>query len=323
MKSSKAIGFGLAFLFFATLLGFIVPSGAAQTTTAQITITAAGTSKFDGRLVPESGSADIEYRFTVAVPDTAPGASAAACPTANVVVSFTNPKKPDYASVTLSPGSAIVTFDTTTRTKEVKTTLHITTSRSAKAFIADTYTVAATAASGASGCTYGPVTTAVPQEASITNDYVPIMEYSPARYIVKTGQNKEVIFPIDITNFGNYQTKVTTTVAQPNKNKLDAVIAPSLTTLNSDLFSKTDVKKTINIAARTPHSNGYTNQLYQFNAQFVATATATGEKITSDTQNISLSVQVQGVYVPGFDFVALVGALGVSLGLVGVIRRRR
>lgn len=323
MKTSKIVAYGsVAALVLMAVLVF-APNATAQAG-AQLTVTSEGATPNvpgkSGRLAPETQTATIVFAFKVSIPDTG-GAGVAACPTANIVVTFEPTRPGDWSTITLSSYSKVVTLTPQEPTANVDTEMSITTTRKARAFVSDTYEVKASAAAGPSGCTFTP-SAKVPNTAFIQNDYIPILEYSPAKYIQKTGQNKEVLFPIEITNFGNAQTKVATSVDQPNKNKLDAVLPPSVTTLNTDLESKTDVKKTIVIAARTPSSNGYTNTLYSFFVNFAGTATTPGPEIATDNQQITLSVQVQGVYVPGFDFTSLIGALGIGLGALGFLRRR-
>jgi hypothetical protein len=74
------------------------------------------------------------------------------------------------------------------------------------------------------------------------------------------------------------------------------------------------------IEVQTPHDNGYSNGIYTFTLKFRSQfdGAAPGQLLT-DEQVVAFSVQVQGVYVPGFDPTMLFGALGVGLL---VLRRR-
>lgn len=325
MKTTKMMAYGFMILFALGTALALAPEAAAQGVALQIQPAAQGAvnSKISGRLAPETGQGQVDFKFTVSIPNTS-GYSPAVCPLATITVNFEIVKAPDYASTTLSPKSTTVQLGPNSQASaDVTTTLIVVVSRKAPAFQSDTYTVQATA-NGASAATSGCTVTGTPQAKSDTqvkNDYLPILEYVPAKYIQKTGQNKDVLFPIHVTNFGNGQTRVTTTVTQPNKNKLDSLLPPSVTTLNTILDTKTDVSKDMVVTGRTPHANGYTNQLYTFTVSFEATAVQAGDNILKDTQQISLSVQVQGVYVPGFDPAMAIGGLGVAFLLVGMRRR--
>jgi hypothetical protein len=151
---------------------------------------------------------------------------------------------------------------------------------------------------------------------TVKNDYLPLIVVNPGSLYIKAGQNKKVVFPIELQNLGNGPTRIKVEATQPTKNKLDAVSTGSEVRLESRAGKGASAlyKTSRNIEVQTPHSNGYSNSIYQFNVKFSSQfdGTASGTPAT-DEQTLALAVQVQGVYVPGFDPALLIGALGIGL----------
>lgn len=154
-------------------------------------------------------------------------------------------------------------------------------------------------------------------QLTLKADYLALMAYRPNAYILKAGQNSGVRFAIEMTNHGNGPTKVRIGVENPGK--LESVVPPT------EQHIELDQSGYIEIQARTPHQTGYQNTFYTIIANFdgVYDGNLVGGTPSRDAQAVTLSVQVQGVYAPGFDGFVALGALALGIGLVGLSRRRR
>lgn len=332
MKSTKRLAYGLTILWFASLAVAIAPTATAQQENALGVISVSqtlDTTKLNaGRLPPETVQVDVKFIFRVQVP------TATACPFANILIKYDFREEMSWAEAadaSLSTNQDQFFYDQQKAAGNsdfgpFETTLSVKVNRNAPAFQTGTYIVTATAqptSQTAQGCN---LKKSDPKEvnARITNDYIPIMEYQPVKYVQKSGQNKEVLYIVKMTNFGNAQTKVTTAVPELPKG-IDAIVPPAQLTLDSRAESgdKAVYFKDAPITLRTPSTNGYTNDLRSFTAYFTATSTTTGVDIPVDEQQITFSVQIQGVYVPGFDPSSAIASLGIGLVLLGFARRRR
>lgn len=282
----------------------------------------------NGRLLPETGVASLKVVATV----TFAPASGCVIP---VKVTFTVKAKPSYASAVMNPSVKTVTFGQqaqvtggTPEQKAAESELIITVTRDAPAFKDEEYKInakaeAATPTQG-SGCN---LATADSDGArTVKNDYLPLTQINPSTLFIKAGQNKKIAFPVEIINLGNGPTLVRLATEQPFKNKLDAVNAGAELHLESRASKGAAAlfKITRSVEAITPHNNGYTNQIYQFNVKFNSEfdGAASGQLQTKETV-VSFSVQVQGVYVPGFDPFSVIAAIGLGLlGAAGLRRKR-
>jgi hypothetical protein len=328
MKNTKLVA-GLATLLVAFIAVAVTPTASAQAGQASIKIDSQkldDTQLKNGRLPPEIAQVTIDFTFSVTMPPVT-----GVCPAGTVTVEFTNPKKGgDWATVTVSPSAVTQPVLANNQQQQTiggfSTKMTIVTTRKAPAFQTGEYVISAVAKPSVS--TNGGCNVANSGEFkvsnNIVNDYFPIMEYQPSKYIQKTGQNKDVLFTVKASNFGNGDTKVTAVYSPISKNKLDAVIPPAQTTLESKaaVGEKALFSKDVQVSGRTPHSNGYTNSIYTFSIAFTAGSVQAGSD-TKDEQTLTLSVQVQGVYVPGFDPAGAIAALGVAVLLLGFARRRR
>lgn len=287
------------------------------------------------RLPPESAAVKYDVIATVTYPQIT------GCVTV-VSVTFKPTPKANYITAVISPTTITQTADFTTGgtpsgpaqgivgaaggKQDFKTLMTITTTRQAPALQDLQVDIKADAVAGTTSqgnCNLG--TGSNTGTFTIKNDYLALMQYAPTAYILKTGQNKAVNFGIKMTNFGNGPTKVKIKADMPGKNKLESLVPPADQRLLSRATdgAQAKVDSDIIIQARTPHSNGYTNSFYNVLATFDAAydGNLVGGTPSTDTQAVTLSVQVQGVYVPGFDAVSIIGAMAIALGAFGVTRR--
>ncbi len=339
MKTTKTLAYGLTLLMVATFVVAIAPTASAQATEQVITVVTKGVPTIqtgastlnNNRIAPDTGVAVVKYEFTVTVPPVG------ACPLSAINVVFTADKgasPPDWAEeaqIVLSGPTAAINYDPqksgTAQTFSVDTTLSIRITKNAPAGKSGEYRVLAQAfppAAAAGGCNLKKSDPPTPNAFNaVSNDYLAVMEYTPEKYIQKVGQNKEVSFVVKMTNYGNAATRIETTTDTPEG--LAAPVPPAAITLESKAESgeKAVYFKDAVISLKTPSSNGYTNSLYSFTAHFTAkAATMTGQGLDDDEQPITFSLQVQGVYVPGFDPRSAIASLGIGLVLLGFARRR-
>lgn len=323
----------IAALYVISLLVVANPS-AAQTSKVGVKVTfddakSDFSQMIEGRLPPESATTKLAVKTTVAVPQ------AEGCiRTLNVKYTVTSPAysaaiiNPETDSKTITYAKVGGTVDTPTNPSapaEVvfDSVLTISLKRAAPALEDGKYIVKADVTIATStGCTLlGETGTG---STNVKNDYISIMQYTPSNQIQKTGQNKGVNFNIKLTNLGNGPTKVTIKVDNPGKSKLDSYLAPAQQKLESKQTQGPAAKfeQDIQVQARTPHQNGYTNSFYSLMVTFDASYDGVIKNGAADSQTIPLSIQVQGVYVPGPDFGGLVGTIGLALGLLALGRRR-
>lgn len=328
MKISRLTAAGLATLFLVSFLTALAPPATAQQPTMVVEVRIADDPNLaNGRLLPETGVAVLKVTADITF---SPG-SGCIVP---VKVTFTVKGQPSYSSAIMNPAQTTVTFGQssapvtgTTEKKPATSELIVTVTRDAPAFKDDTYKVLAKAEAGVATQGSGCNLQAGEAEGARTlkNDFLPLTQVNPTTLFIKSGQNKKIAFPVELINLGNGPTLVKLASEQPFKNKLDAVNPGAEIHLESRASKGAAAlfRVTRSIEAVTPHNNGYTNQIYQFNVKFASEfdGAAVGQLQTRETQ-VSFSVQVQGVYVPGFDPLGVVAALGIAVLGFGAFRRK-
>ena len=308
-------------LVLTTLIVFIPPA-AAQAAPSKVEVTIVPDDSMpNGRLLPETGTSRATVKVKVTI-DAAQGCIA----TVQLTYKATNP---NYATVIFNPPSRTVSFAndqsapisgaTALSENAEDVEMIVTTNRNAPAFEDGKYDVKVDATGGQaqSGCTVSP--SSGTGSTTIKNDYLPLTVVNPSSLFVKSGQNKKVVFPVELQNLGNGPTRIKVEATQPNKNKLDAINVGAEIRLESRASKGAAAvfKQTRNVEVQTPHSNGYSNSIYQFNIKYTSAFDgAASGTLATDEQTIAFAVQVQGVYVPGFDPTLLIGALGIGLILL-------
>jgi len=302
-----------------TTMVIFVPSAAAAATKLEVTIEP-DSGLPNNRLLPETGSATSKVKVRVTYE-----AATACIVTVQLTYKATNPA---YATVVFNPPSRTVTLKSDTASGQPVSgvapdyedaeavDMIVTTNRNAPAFEDGKYDVKvdATGSQAQSGCNVEQ--SSATGSTTIKNDFLPLTVINPTSLFVKSGQNKKVIFPVEVQNLGNGPTRVKVEATQPNKNKLDAINVGAEIRLESRAGKGAAAvfRQTRNVEVQTPHANGYSNSIYQFNVKYTSAfdGAATGT-LATDEQTIAFAVQVQGVYVPGFDPTLLIGALGIGL----------
>lgn len=314
-------------------LALAVPSSVASNPT-KMNVTPRGydlSPKSDtGRYAPETTNFQITYHFDVNVP------GGTAC-SGNIVLTLSPPPANDAYAATFAGNVLTRPFDTNGDGQgDVASTLggvspgwdatlNVEFTRRAAAFQSYEFTVGAQASLVGNGCTADP-SEVVTNSAPVKADYMPRTQYEPRSYLTKTGQNGLVTFPIKATNTGNGPSRISVEATEKTKG-LEALTPPVDVLLDSSTSSPgtSHDSEVLLVSARTPHANGYTNTLHTIQVLLHTRADAPpGTKgAPEDTTALTLSVQVQGAYVPGFDAPLLVGALAGGAGLLGRSRRSR
>lgn len=322
-RNARILSIAVSGIFALTALAIFVPSASAQAGVLQISCKK-DTNTSGVTVLPETSSFEVQITCDVT------GSFGGYCKVP-VTVEYTA-TKPTYATITLNPQSETKSLTdpapgSTDQKGTFQTKALITFSRQAPAFTDAPFEVKAKATgtpTAGGGCTVTQGTTEPKLSFTLKPGYMPLTQVSPSVLFAKAGQNKKVGFPVEIQNLGNGPTLVTLTVSQPNRNKLDAITAGSEIRLKSVPTDGASAayKASRTIEALTPHSNGYTNSIYSFVVTFKSEFDGTGENLAVKETAVTFSVQVQGVYVPGFEPATVLVGLGIALaGLAGLRRR--
>lgn len=246
-----------------------------------------------------------------------------------ITISITPTKPPAYAEITVQP--TILSFappSTPAPTgtggggdsgQTLKFAVTVVFSRDAPAFKTTPFSLNAAATAGT--CIHS-TTTQAPTTFPVTPGFYGVLSASVPKTIQKAGQGSEVTFPMTIENLGNGQIKVFFQVEGQGKGTRSLqVTTPTEVTIDSLAQGGNSNTRVVNLNVNTPFKNGYMNAL---NAIRVVITSQSPERtgIEGDKASLSMLVRTQGVYVPGFDSVLMIGALLGAAMLVGVTRKR-
>jgi hypothetical protein len=314
-------------LLLVSALAIFVPTATAQAD-QKVVVDSQFTQHAEGPVLPDTGQAVLKLKTTVTV-------SVGTGCFIPIKVTWSRGAIPSYSTMIFNPSSASAAFTgeqnqplaASPKTAVFNTDITITVTRDAPAFKDDTYEVKIKVEAGqVSGG--GTCNIQNPSDTSATdvvkNGYFPLTQINPSTLYIKSGQNKKVVFPVDIVNLGNGPTRVKIDLTPAGKNKLDSMNAGGEVRLETRAGkgASAQYKNTRNVEVQTPHSNGYTNSIYSFNAKFTSSYDGpTQGTPTTDETSVTFTVQVQGVYVPGFEPFMLIAALGIAL--VGMSRLNR
>lgn len=335
-RTAPASTLGAAVALLLTSFFLWMPAASAEGIGAVIVTIDGDRNLADGRLMPETGRAVLLVNVDVTV-------NAAGACLESIQLSYRVLGAPAYASIVFNPSSTSIQVGgegegglpppPVTAASETYAAppveMIVSTTRVAPAFDDAKYEIEVKAAAGKvtgssdggnHACNVGEALGT--GAATIKNDYLPVTVLNPAILYMKAGQNKKVLLPVEIANFGNGPTRITMEASQPNKEKLEAANVGAEVRLESRAQRGPSAlyKAMRNIEVQTPHDNGYTNSIYVLQVKFSSSfdGTAAG-RLQTDEQVLLFSVQVQGVYAPGVDPMLLIGVLAAGL----VVRRRR
>src|SRR5581483_1304670 len=232
-----------------------------------------------------------------------------------VGVTYTVSKQPAWATVILSPSSDLFANPATPGTTGSYSstrplTVCITTSDQAPAFVNDQVEVSGTATAAA-----GSITGKT--NFPIAADYFSIIDVNLQEAVKVDRPQTPVVFPLQITNLGNANTKVTILPDAPTGGLI--VQTPQPVILQSKQAGGQQVTSTVSLTIQTPYHNGYLNQVAGENYK-ITSAYALDPKLVGDSSSVSVVLTTRGFYVPGFEPGLLVAALG-GVALLLAIRR--
>lgn len=179
-----------------------------------------------------------------------------------------------------------------------------------------------TAQGGALQQTTVPPTPTLTQPYFVTVGYYDSLSVNVQNPIQRAAPQREISFTLSISNFGNADTRVLFSIPEgegPNKEKHDwNHVLPTAQVIPTAVGGANNVLDTT-FTVTTPAKTGWNNILdgytIQMSPQAEIDSSAKGTPITA-----TVLVRVRGVYVPGFEAVAVIGGL---LGAVALVRSRR
>jgi hypothetical protein len=230
---------------------------------------------------------------------------------------------PAWVVTTLSPTTVYAPVDETQaaggggqqqKSVTLNAFLLVSTTADAPAFTQGNIEITATAAPN-SGLSGSQAKNAIPVQA----DFFSILEATTPTTIQKAKPQSQVTYPITVTNFGNAQTKVEFIVESvPEKWQ---VTPPSPITLLAKQQGGQQNTKTANVVIQTPFQNGYLNVVGAVTIRLKSTY-ALDPKIIGDSTIVSTLTTTKGFYVPGFDPLFILMALGgIAVAFQGRARR--
>lgn len=226
---------------------------------------------------------------------------------------------PSWVVTTISPSTVYMAVDQTkaatgggsqTTKATAQAFLLVSATADAPAFTQGNIEVTATAKDNG-GLTGSQGKNAIPVQA----DFFSILEATTPTTIQKAKPQAQVTFPITVTNFGNAQTKVSFFVDNPPDKW--QVTPPSPITLLAKQQGGNQNSKTANVVIQTPFQNGYLNVVGAITIR-ITSAYALDPKVTGDSTIVSTLTTTKGFYVPGFEPLFALGAIGLlAVGLRG------
>ncbi|MEK6985657.1 MAG: hypothetical protein AABX89_04670 [Candidatus Thermoplasmatota archaeon] len=149
---------------------------------------------------------------------------------------------------------------------------------------------------------------------AVSSGYFPLIQAKLVDKILEAGPQKSIPFQIELTNFGNAQTKVRFQLATEDVGKWNPVL-PDITTLDSTASGGGAVSSTVPFSIATPFKNGWNNEEKSF--QLTMTPIATQDETRTGTPiDATVLARVRGIYIPGFEAVAMLGALVAAVAHV-------
>lgn len=159
----------------------------------------------------------------------------------------------------------------------------------------------------------------------IQADFFSILEANTPNAIQKAKPQALVSYPVTVTNFGNAQTKVDFSIDEGGIPEKWQVALPPPVTLQARQQGQTQNTRTVNVQIQTPFQNGYMNVVGAITVRLRSNY-ALDAKVVGDSTIVSTLTTTKGFYVPGFEpLLALmaVGAVAAALAQRGDERRRR
>lgn len=160
--------------------------------------------------------------------------------------------------------------------------------------------------------------TASQRPFSVSADYYGLLQAKVATKLKQAGPQKQVPFELELTNFGNARTQVNFEILNSPGGKKWNALLPDVIILESPNSGQGATTQTATFTVATPFKNGWNNEEGAYTLSIKPEAADNPEKKGSElTANVL--VRVRGVYVPGFEPVALLGAVAAA----AMLARRR
>lgn len=303
----------LALVAFAVVASLASPLAAAQQPTLSIPNPSVGSN-----ITPEVGAEDLDITFNYDLPSQ--GFNLAGAYQSFVPISTTF--SCDQGISVEGPATVIVPIDSqqTTGGRHSHTEpFRISATKDAKGLTRSECTI--TAQAQAIQDLAVPESNQVNQKFQVTVDYYDSLSVNIPTPIQRAAPQREISFTLSITNFGNADTRLLFSIPEggaPNEERYDwNSVLPTAQVVGTAIGGGNNVLDTtftVSTPARTGWNNILDGYTIQISPQADILSSAKGTPVTA-----SVLVRVRGVYVPGFEAVAMIGAL---LGGAVAIRRR-
>jgi hypothetical protein len=152
---------------------------------------------------------------------------------------------------------------------------------------------------------------------SITGSYVPQLQAVVSGKIAQGGPQKEVHYPITITNFGNAKTVVIFDLPDKPTGGKWAALPPENLILNSEQ-SGLQFERAIDFVVATTYKNGWNNEQGQYRLTMQPVAFL-NEQVSGIPTSVNILTKVRGVYVPVLEPLLMIGAV-LGTGLLARLR---
>lgn len=304
----RSFAVAVTVLFVGSLL--LAPAGSAQTLTID------GPPSVDG-IRPGLGGVDFNLDFNYIFDNAA--ATVGQLEKGFVQVGVTTSCTNNQFLIT-GPGAVLITLEQApTITSTAKAGYSVSATRNAPGLQEVRCTVTGTG-EALNTAVVNPATNTYTHAFNALADFYGAMSVSLSTPIQKAGPQKELPFNLEFNNFGNANTRVKFAIAndadRPSGDRWRHVLPTDLIIGSAALGGDNTGAATFQVS--TPYKTGWNNvvgnYLLTMNTEALDDSTQKGNTMTA-----SILVRVRGVYVPGFEVVALVGGL---LGAVVMTRRR-
>ncbi len=152
-------------------------------------------------------------------------------------------------------------------------------------------------------------------------DYYGAMTVSLATPIQTAAPYKDVPFSLTLTNFGNANTRVVFVIVdkdldRPSGERWSEILPTDVVVGSAAKGAENTATATFQVS--TPYKTGWNNVVGNYKLTMTTQALDDPSSM-GNTMTANLIVRVRGVYVPGFEALAMVGSL---LGAIAIVRRR-
>jgi hypothetical protein len=297
----------LAAIGVVMLLAF-VPTASAQAVTLEVVPNAPTT-----KIV--TGGTPISVPITVNFEGPRPEQGIVAGTTRSMLVTVVTDCDDDFVKVA-GPSSVIIPFSTQETVTDFGglrgtglLTVSITADEGARGLNSIRCTVDATSPALQQGVADAGVAPTVP--FFVTVDYLSILSVKVDGRVTQAGPQKETNFPLEITNFGNSRTRVVFQTFERPENDRWVIGLPDPLVLNADWADEGKVG-TVQYTIISAYKTGWNNDQGSFTISMKPEATTgqvNGVAPTGSEEFANVIVRVKGVHVPGFEPLALLGAV--------------